>query len=96
MCPEGELQCGDGECILKVYCLNILLPISMIHFTSQELFCNQKLDCQDRSDENACSVLEDPNRAEVCDLSACVLPDCFCSANCTVAPRVRSGKREVM
>lgn len=37
VCPEGKLQCGNGECIEK------------------ELFCNDKPDCKDESDENACS-----------------------------------------
>jgi len=77
VCPDGELQCGNGECILK------------------ELFCDDNPDCQDGSDENACSVDEDPNRADVCDSGACQLPDCFCSVDGTVAPGVRSGKLEL-
>ena len=31
------------------------------------LFCDKKADCSDGSDENACSVSEDPNRASLCD-----------------------------
>lgn len=77
VCPDGQLQCGNGECI------------------SQQLFCDKKADCQDGSDENACSVEEDPNRADVCDTSVCVLPDCFCSADGTQAPGVDSGSLEV-
>lgn len=77
VCPDGELQCGDGECI------------------SQELFCDQTPDCNDGSDENACSVDEDPNRAGICDSNQCLLPDCFCSADGTAAPGVEDGKLEV-
>merc|ERR1712002_1302546 len=49
VCPDGQLQCGDGQCI------------------DQILFCNKELDCNDGSDENACSVKEDPNRTPVCN-----------------------------
>ncbi|XP_076062318.1 chitin deacetylase 1-like [Oratosquilla oratoria] len=51
-----------------------------------ELFCNNDLDCEDGSDENACSVDEDPNRAPPCDRNQCVLPDCFCSTDGTQIP----------
>ena len=61
----------------------------------QELFCDKKADCRDGSDENACSVEEDPNRAEVCDPALCSLPDCFCSADGTAAPGVEGGKLEL-
>jgi len=67
-CPEGQLQCGNGECI------------------DRALFCNKLADCSDGSDENACSVDEDPNRAPLCDLSNCELPACYCSDDGTVAP----------
>ena len=38
VCADGQLQCGNGECIAK------------------KLFCDEQPDCQDGSDENACSV----------------------------------------
>ncbi|XP_065226843.1 chitin deacetylase 1-like isoform X1 [Planococcus citri] len=53
---------------------------------AKELFCNDKPDCQDESDENACTVELDPNRAPDCDPSECTLPDCFCSADGTRIP----------
>merc|ERR1711931_468181 len=49
-------------------------------------------DCTDGSDENACSVDEDPNRAPACGAD-CQLPDCYCSADGTVAPG--GGKLEL-
>ncbi|XP_028040873.1 uncharacterized protein LOC114250954 isoform X1 [Bombyx mandarina] len=52
----------------------------------KELFCNGKPDCKDESDENACTVELDPNRAPDCDPNQCVLPDCFCSADGTRIP----------
>jgi hypothetical protein len=67
-CPDGELQCGNGECM------------------SRSLFCDGQADCTDGSDENSCSVEEDPNRAERCDRSKCQLPDCYCSVDGTVIP----------
>lgn len=50
------------------------------------LFCNGVPDCVDSSDENACSVEKDPNRAPPCDQKQCVLPDCFCSPDGTQVP----------
>ncbi|KPJ15180.1 hypothetical protein RR48_09207 [Papilio machaon] len=50
------------------------------------LFCNGKPDCKDESDENACTVDVDPNRAPDCDTNQCTLPDCFCSADGTRIP----------
>ena len=53
----------------------------------QEFFCDGNPgDCKDGSDETACTVDEDPNAAPKCDLSQCVLPDCFCSADGTKIP----------
>ena len=68
VCPDGQLQCGNGECIAKA------------------LFCDERKDCSDGSDENACGVDQDPNRAPDCDLSQCQLPDCFCSSDGTRVP----------
>merc|ERR1711922_77906 len=56
-------------------------------------FCDKKPDCNDGSDENACSVGEDPNRAEICDKSQCTLPNCFCSSDGTQAPAVQDLHR---
>jgi len=50
------------------------------------LFCDEQVDCQDGSDENACGVDQDPNRAADCDTSVCQLPDCFCSPDGTRIP----------
>jgi len=77
VCPVGQLQCADGECLPK------------------ENFCNKIPECKDFSDEGSCSVEEDPNRADVCDQSECILPDCFCSADGTQAPGIEGGKLEV-
>merc|ERR1711899_259380 len=68
VCPQDELQCGNGQCINKA------------------LFCDEQVDCQDGSDENACGVSQDPNRAPECDTGACLLPDCFCSPDGTRIP----------
>lgn len=38
VCPDEQLQCGNGECIDK------------------KLFCDDRPDCTDGSDENACAV----------------------------------------
>ncbi|TRY78381.1 hypothetical protein TCAL_13801 [Tigriopus californicus] len=51
------------------------------------LFCDgNEGDCEDGSDEVACTIDEDPNAAPKCDRSQCVLPDCFCSADGTQVP----------
>jgi hypothetical protein len=68
VCPDKQLQCGNGDCIDK------------------ELFCDERADCPDGSDENACTVDQDPNRSPDCDLSQCQLPDCFCSPDGTRIP----------
>jgi len=70
-----EPVCPDGE-----------LQCGSQECIPQELFCDKNPDCSDGSDENACSVTEDPNRASICDKSVCQLPDCYCSADGTRIP----------
>lgn len=79
-----EPVCPDGE-----------LQCASGECIGQQLFCNKELDCSDGSDENACSVSEDPNGADICDESQCTLPECFCSVDGTKAPGVGPGKLEV-
>jgi len=47
----------------------------------RDLFCDEKVDCQDGSDENLCDARNDPNRAVECDPLLCRLPECFCSVS---------------
>ena len=46
MCPDEQLQCGNGECIDK------------------KLFCDDRPDCSDGSDENACDVDQESYNAK--------------------------------
>jgi len=50
------------------------------------LFCDGEKNCNDGSDENACDIESDPNRAPACDKVICELPDCFCSEDGTEVP----------
>merc|ERR1712227_698815 len=50
------------------------------------LFCDGNKDCNDGSDENACDIENDPNRAPLCDKNICKLPDCFCSEDGSEVP----------
>jgi len=68
VCPDNQLQCGNGECIDKI------------------LFCDNKPDCSDGSDEVSCTVDQDPNAAAKCDPRECVIPDCFCSVDGSQIP----------
>jgi len=79
-----EPQCPSGE-----------LQCGNGECISQDLFCDRNIDCKDGSDEVACSIDEDPNRSEVCNLAKCQLPECYCSADGTIAPGVGPGKLEV-
>jgi len=47
----------------------------------RRLFCDDKTDCLDGSDENLCDRRNDPNRADDCDPNECRLPNCFCSVS---------------
>ena len=38
---------------------------------SRILFCDDKIDCADGSDENLCDSRNDPNRASECDPELC-------------------------
>ena len=51
VCPDEQLQCGNGECIDK------------------KLFCDDRPDCTDGSDENACDVDQERERAQRQDKS---------------------------
>ena len=46
VCPDEQLQCGNGECIDK------------------KLFCDDRPDCSDGSDENACDVDQESYNAK--------------------------------
>ena len=60
-----------------------------------QAFCDRRPDCSDGSDENACSVTEDPNRAPPCSTATCRLPECFCSADGTRWPDQSMQREEI-
>jgi len=79
-----EPVCGEGQ-----------LQCGSGECILRTLFCDERADCQDGSDENVCKGDEDPNKADVCDPATCFLPDCFCSVDGTRAPGVQGGKLEL-
>ncbi|XP_040581762.1 chitin deacetylase 1 [Lepeophtheirus salmonis] len=70
LCSEGEDYIQCGSGECKI----------------KTAYCDGTPDCNDGSDENVCSFNEDPNKVAECDLSQCVLPDCYCSADGTRIP----------
>ena len=56
MCPDEQLQCGNGECIDK------------------KLFCDDRPDCSDGSDENACDVDQESDKGAEQKRIGCAIP----------------------
>ena len=111
VCPDGQLQCGNGECIgVEFFCdkkpdcsdgrflQSFLSAFKSCRFIS----CSQRwkrLFCYGGPQSRWCKWFHWSfiwnNRFQVCDLAECLLPDCFCSADGTQAPGIEGGKLEV-
>ena len=66
VCPDGQLQCGNGECIGVEFFCDKKPDCSDGRFLQSFLSSSKVVVLSHvHSDENACSVTEDPNRADV-------------------------------
>ena len=65
VCPDGELQCGNGECVDQSLFCDKKPDCADGRLVLIEKQMQARILISDCSDENACSVTEDPNRADV-------------------------------